>query len=178
MLKFLSGIFNTSSYSEPAHKTPTDGAVISIWREPPSLASNESPILHVTDSELVISYLIAPVALENEAQEECAIVKFKQVSLFTYGYPNDEALGGHPLAKFGLNFYEFNIIKNSPKIKELREQNAISFPNYKSQSDSKHFVVTFQDKTLEVICQEAVYVDRHLTDDRKEALKLYLSQNS
>jgi hypothetical protein len=152
---------------------------ITQWSDAPELASYESPVLYITERELLISYLIAPVALSVEDQEECAVVKFSGVSVFTYGYPNDEALPGHPLFGDGLKYYSFNVMENSPRIEEMRKQNAVRFPASGSLwNDCKPFIVTFQDETLEVVCREISFLGRYATGDRKEALGLYLSKGT
>ena len=71
--------------------------------------------------------------------------------IYKYGYPNDEV--SHPLSKYGLGFYGFYKVNNSPWITELRENNSqhqrhtdSSFDNY------KHYIAKFKDVTVEVIC--------------------------
>jgi hypothetical protein len=76
-------------------------------------------------------------------------------SVYKYGYPNDEVLGAHPLAKFGLTWYGFFEVTNSPWINELKVANRI----HPSHNDSfynnrKHYIVTFKDVTLDVITSE------------------------
>ncbi|WP_395005392.1 hypothetical protein [Undibacterium sp.] len=150
---------------------------ITQWPDAPVPASCESPILHVNGRELFISYLIAPVALQTEDQDECGVVKFGGVSVFTYGYPNDEALPGHPLIGFGLEYYSFNVIENSPRIEEMKKQNAVRFPDSGWLWDKrKHFIVTFQDDTLEVVCSEISFLGRVATDDRRKALEYYVGK--
>jgi hypothetical protein len=150
---------------------------ITQWLDAPVPASYDSPVLHITERELFISYLVAPVALLVDDQEECAVVKFDGVSVFTYGYPNDEALPGHPLIGFGLEYYSFNVIENSPRIEEMKKQNAVCFPDSgRLWNNRKHFVVTFQDETLEVVCNEISFLGRFTTNDRKRALELCLAK--
>jgi hypothetical protein len=150
---------------------------ITEWCDAPVLASHEPPVLDITGRDLLVSYLIARVALSVEDQEECAVVKFGGVYVFTYGYPNDEALPGHPLFRHGLKHYSFNVVENSPRIEEMRKQNAVCFPNSGRLFDHrKHFVVTFQDETLEVVCDEISFLGRYATPDPQEAMGLCLSK--
>ena len=41
------------------------------------------------------------------------LLKFN-FKVYKYGYPNDEAMGSHPMAKFGLGFYGLFEVLNSP----------------------------------------------------------------
>ncbi|OCX53584.1 hypothetical protein BEL04_04630 [Mucilaginibacter sp. PPCGB 2223] len=73
-------------------------------------------------------------------------------SIYKYGYPNDEALGAHPLAKFGLKWYSFFEVENSPWIEELKVANRVHHRHEDSlYKDRKHYTVTFKDVTLDVI---------------------------
>ena len=82
-----------------------------------------------------------------------AILTFKVCTLTKFGYPNDEALGGHPLYKRGLKFYEIHEVKHSTWVKEKTEQNRVSFPQT-PDSDARHFIITFHDSTFECIAMD------------------------
>ena len=71
-----------------------------------------------------------------------------------YGGPNDEAHGGHPLARFGLGFYGFFEVHNSPWIEEQMIANRV----HPRHSDSmfqglRHYIACFKDVKLEVLCR-------------------------
>jgi hypothetical protein len=149
---------------------------ITQWPDAPKPAPYESPVLQIIDGELHISYLIAPEALSVTGHEQCAVVKFSGVLVFSYGYPNDEALPGHPLYGYGLEYYSFNVIENSPRIEELRKQNAVCFPIDRLPWNYRHFIVTFQDETLDVVCGEISFLGHYATEDCEEALELCLSK--
>jgi hypothetical protein len=71
-----------------------------------------------------------------------------------FGYPNDEALPGHPLYPKGLSYYGLFEVLNSSWNKTLAEQNLVSFPDPSpSRSNGRHFVVTFHDSALECIAE-------------------------
>jgi len=77
-------------------------------------------------------------------------IKFRS-RLVKYGSPNNEARGGHPLTKYGLGFYGFFEVENSPWIKDQIELNKV----HPSHSDSlfsglSHYVACFQDVMLEI----------------------------
>jgi hypothetical protein len=75
--------------------------------------------------------------------------------VYKYGYPNDEALGSHPMAKYGLGFYGLFEVLNSPWIKEICEGNKIHPRHDDSMYDDyKHYIVRFKDVTLDVLCSK------------------------
>jgi len=70
-----------------------------------------------------------------------------------YGGPNDEAHGGHPLAKYGLGFYGLYEVENSPWVKEMMVANRV----HPSHSDSmfsgyRHYIACFKDIKFESVC--------------------------
>ena len=72
-----------------------------------------------------------------------------------YGGPNDEAHGGHPLAKYGLGFYGLYIVENSPWVLEMMIANRV----HPQHSDSlfngyKHYIACFKDVKFESVCRE------------------------
>jgi hypothetical protein len=79
-----------------------------------------------------------------------AIVEFDLCSWTSFGYPNDEALAGHPLYGRGLAAYGVFEVHNSHWVRRMTEQNKVSFPNTED-SDERHFVFSFHDSTFECI---------------------------
>jgi hypothetical protein len=70
----------------------------------------------------------------------------------SFGYPNDEALGGHPLYQRGLRFYQPHLIGNSSTIERFHRQNLVSFPDTGNLwSDCRHLIFTFKDETFECV---------------------------
>jgi hypothetical protein len=72
--------------------------------------------------------------------------------IYKFGYPNDEAIGAHPLAKFGLGFYGLFEVINSPWTKEICEANKVH-PRHEDSMfhDVKHYIARFKDVTLDVL---------------------------
>lgn len=70
---------------------------------------------------------------------------------YKYGHPNDEALGAHPLIKFGLGFYGLFLVEGSSWIAEINKGNGDRLRNM--SKDCSHYIATFKDVTLEVICR-------------------------
>jgi hypothetical protein len=83
------------------------------------------------------------------------IVTFKSCLISRFGYPNDEALAGHPLFKSGLRSYGVYEVTNSPWGRELRLQNRVAFPTF-DMPKRRHFIITFHDSTFECIATSAV----------------------
>lgn len=82
------------------------------------------------------------------------VLKF-DFKVYKFGYPNDEAMGTHPLAKFGLGFYGLFQVLDSPWTKEICEGNRIH-PRHedKMYDDVKHYIARFKDVTLDILCNK------------------------
>lgn len=76
----------------------------------------------------------------------CEITKF--------GYPNDEAQPGHPLAPCGLGPYGCYEVLDSDWPRELTEVNRVSFPETPDDVTSRHFVFTFHESTFECLAAD------------------------
>lgn len=72
-----------------------------------------------------------------------------------YGGPNDEAHGGHPLARHGLGHYGLFAVENSPWIQEMMAANRVH-PRHSDAMFSRyrHYIACFKDVKFESICQE------------------------
>jgi len=82
-----------------------------------------------------------------------ATVEFVRCIVTSFGYPNDEALPGHPLYNSGLSAYDVFEVVDSPWIRRLTEQNRVAFPST-PDSTQRHFIFTFHDSTFECIADE------------------------
>lgn len=96
--------------------------------------------------------------------ETVDILRFDSANL-KYGSPNDEARGGHPLARYGLGFYGLFEVQNSPWIKEMMLANRV----HPSHSDSmfegrKHYIACFKDVMLEVVCRSFAEIQISMTE--------------
>lgn len=122
--------------------------VLDSWPEPSSVPE---AVLFATETQLFLRY--------STSGDETAIVHFPLVDTFQFGAPNDEALGGHPLAKYGLKFYSVHRIDNSPWIADLEQRNSVH-PGHNREKyfkDRVHYVFTFQDSTLECVVTEGKF---------------------
>ena len=96
-----------------------------------------------------------------------AIVELVRCSTTKFGYPNDEALGGHPLYAKGLVNYGIYEVLNSSWIAEQAKQNQVCFPAPTHKSRKRHFIFTFHDSTLECLAQDLKLT---LSDDPYETI--------
>lgn len=88
------------------------------------------------------------------APTDDVVLRFPRCRIVKFGYPNDEALPGHPLYPKGLSYYGLFEVLDSSWSKALAEQNLVSFPDpIPSWTGGRHFIVTFHDSTLECIAE-------------------------
>lgn len=125
------------------------------WREPPEMDPGApQPAVHADTNRLHCAYYVVKPANPLHA---VALLRFEVVLEFRLGYPNDEALHRHALAKFGLQCYSSYLVENSPRIREIEEQNRVH-PRFRPgmYSNFRHWIVTFHDEMLEVIAIRAL----------------------
>ncbi len=145
---------------------------IEEWSGAPRMdAGAPSPAIHAADGTLVVAYRVAEPAA-GAFQEGFALVQFTGVLQHTFGYPNDEALAGHPLFGAGLSLYAFNEVVRSPYVVELGARNAKSFPDSEPRfTQLRHWIVTFHDETLEVVGTSIGYLESVSSSSAREALR-------
>jgi hypothetical protein len=109
------------------------------WDEAPKLAIPESPALLMAASDLWLAY----ETTQEPRGTVYAVVRFNEVIDHRLSPINDEGLRRHPCARFGLQFYSFNEVIGSAQALEWAVLRA------------RHWVVTFKDCTLDVLCRSA-----------------------
>jgi hypothetical protein len=94
------------------------------------------------------------VSKETEG-EPLALVKFSICYASMFGPPNDEAFGGHPLSKLGLEPYGAFLIENSSWIRGLEQMNSVH-PCHRPERFRalKHYVLSFHDSTFECVADD------------------------
>jgi len=122
--------------------------LLDSWPQPST--SSEASVF-ASETQLLLRYFTG--------NEEIAVVQFPLVKTFQFGAPNDEALGGHPLAKSGLKHYQVHRIENSLWIAELEKRNSVHPQHEKNEflKDLVHYIFTFQDSTLECVVREGQF---------------------
>jgi hypothetical protein len=83
-----------------------------------------------------------------------AVVEIVMCGTTKFGYPNDEALAGHPLYSKGVNNYGIYEVLNSSWVSEQEGQNRVSFPDRTDMSGVRHFIITFHDSTFECLAED------------------------
>ena len=94
-----------------------------------------------------------------------AVVEFASCLITKFGYPNEEAIHGHPLYSQGLEQCSFYEVLNPTWLAEINDQNRVSFQKWEGYS-ARHFIVTFHDSTFECLarCMEIAVVNRPMDD--------------
>lgn len=114
---------------------------VTIWAKAPELAIPDLPSVLADEGSLFVSY---------RAARGYAVVKFEHVIDHRLSPINDEGLGKHPYAKYGLKWYSFNEVSDS---KESLGWSALR---------ARHWVVTFKDVTLDVLATDASVVTQEI----------------
>jgi hypothetical protein len=112
------------------------------WPQPSSAGE---PRVSIGAGPLRVTYVTA--------DDRVGALEFAVCHRLIYGHPNDEAIASHPLYGCGLQYYSVHRIKKSSRLLELEQANAIH-PRHNAETylvDKEHFVLTFQDATLECL---------------------------
>jgi hypothetical protein len=133
---------------------------------PPCEAGAPTPIVIADDTRLAFGYRVRDAGKVAVVSAESWIVKF--------GYPNDEALGGHRYFKNGLGFYSAYEVLNSEWIEEMRVANS----THRGHSDGmfgglRHYIFTFHDSTLEFVATDELEVSLAAGDIRTQVWNAY-----
>src|SRR5215471_19329341 len=118
----------------------------------PELAVS-GPVLMAADDLLVFSFNATRLTSDGRrADAGRAVVKVNPCLAFKFGYPNDEALGGHPLYARGFHGVAVYEVLGSSWLAALAEQNRVMFPaSDLSGRGVRHFLFSFHESTLEVL---------------------------
>lgn len=128
--------------------------ILSDWPQPAVVADAE---VYADEYKLNLRY--------NTPDNSVAVVTFPLANIFQFGSPNDEAMGGHPLAAKGLKFYSVHSVEDSSWIMELEKRNSVH-PQHNRDTflkDKVHYIFTFQDSTFECVVTEGEYWKAQIT---------------
>ncbi len=116
-------------------------------------AAVSEPVLLQNDDGAILTFSAVRLGPDGRREEAgYGIVEFDLCSLTKFGYPNDEALPGHPLYERGLGVYGVYEVRNSSWVRLITEQNRVAFPNT-PDSTKRHFIFTFHDSSFECIAR-------------------------
>jgi hypothetical protein len=86
-----------------------------------------------------------------------AVISFGGRCDIKVGGPNDEALDGHPLYRYGLKHYSIHRVDNSPWLHDLERQNS-AHPAHNAErflSGMAHYVFALKEQTVECVVHES-----------------------
>lgn len=121
--------------------------IMQDWPQPSSVGA---ACINACQRPFLISYATR--------DDHLAVIEVGLCHKLIYGHPNDESLQGHPLFQSGLEFYSVHRIGNSKLIAQLEARNS-SHPSHDKagfHSGKEHYVITFQDATLEFVATNSV----------------------
>jgi hypothetical protein len=120
-----------------------------------------TPLALADEQRTVLAYLIQEVSGERTSAKDdfprkIALITFNLCLAQMWGPPNDEAFGGHPLAKRGLQPYAVSRVENSSWIRQLERMNSVH-PRHQPETfwKKQHLIFAFHDSTFECVCGAA-----------------------
>jgi hypothetical protein len=140
-------------------------AVVPLTGVPQSSPGVPLPLLLCDDFTCLLAYLVSKTDLKRDgtyprvvdpesSEDPVALVQFDRAIASYLGAPNDEALGGHPLAQRGLRHYGAFEVTSSSWVRSLERMNSVH-PQHKPShfASYRHFVFAFHDTTFECVAQ-------------------------
>lgn len=118
-----------------------------------------TPVVVATEQITRVAFLDNDVASEDLPAQA---IGFTDCLSFRFGFPNDEALAGHPLFDAGLDGYGAYKVLASAWLEELRsiEASHEQAPEVPFERH-RHYVLVFHDSTLEAIATDILPMGRY-----------------
>ena len=107
-------------------------------------------------------------------EDEFAVLTFPRSTELKAGGPNDEALNGHPLYRFGLRPYSIHRIESSPWLQELERRNSVH-PRHDAKEflrDKIHYLFALKEETIECVVTERDTSQVHVEVFKSRSLAL------
>ena len=147
---------------------------------PPSCTGAPLPVVIADENALFVAYRVSihdpgfdgtnPRSVGPAMRECYAIVEFREPSSSMFGYPNDEALAGHPLYSRGLSHYAAYEVLDSSWVRTHVRMNEVRFPGSAWLfAKNRHFILTFHDSTFECIARE-VQAHSNMIGSRRDVI--------
>lgn len=120
--------------------------VVGNWPPPDTVTP---AFVWASPSALVVAY--------GRGNEGAAVITFPLWVDVKVGGPNDEALSGHPLYKYGLKPYSIHRVENSPWLEELERQNSLHPLHLSDQyrRAKNHYIFALKEQTVECLVRES-----------------------
>lgn len=114
-------------------------------------AAVSGPVLLQTDRDAFLTFnAVKTMPDGRRGPAGTGIIEIVRCTVTKFGYPNDEALPGHPLYSRGLTYYGAFEVLRSSWIHQMTSQNRVCFPKTEDWTD-RHFIFTFHDSTFECV---------------------------
>lgn len=115
-------------------------------------AGAPAPIFFSSEDTTVLLFYGQPT--DGAHQRDRILVEAPGCVVAKFGYPNDEALPGHPLYP-ALSYYTVHEVLEPSWRQRIIEQNRVKFPlTPPHYARLRHFIITFQDSTFECLAQD------------------------
>lgn len=114
-------------------------------------AAVSGPVLLQTDYATFLTFnAVKTLPDGRRGAAGTGVIEIVRCIVTKFGYPNDEALPGHPLYSQGLTFYGVFEVLGSSWIQQMTTQNRVCFPKTEDWTE-RHFIFTFHDSTFECV---------------------------
>jgi hypothetical protein len=139
--------------------------VIELEGVPQSSVGAPLPLVMSNEHVLLLAYIIEGEPYKWDGRvlsdddlamfvERVAFVEFESYRSYMFGFPNDEAISGHPLYGRGLRPYGAFEVKGSSWVRQLERMNSVH-PRYDPERFKAlhHYVFAFHDSMLECVAR-------------------------
>ena len=138
--------------------------LVEEWPQPDTV---NAAIVIANGSRLMVCY--------GTGEDEFVVLTFPLSTELKAGGPNDEALDGHSLYRFGLRPYSIHRIESSPWLHELERRNSVH-PRHDAKQflrDKVHYLFAFKEETVECVVTEhdTSQVQIEVFESRQRALE-------
>jgi hypothetical protein len=95
-----------------------------------------------------------PRQRDSNADRGVAVVTFPGFLIYKFGYPNVEALQGHPYYSLGFRSYSLFEVIDSDWVQDIEQRNRIHPRHNRERYKAyRHFLIAFEDSTFECIAK-------------------------
>jgi hypothetical protein len=133
-------------------------------------AGSPEPFIISSEQRTFVGFFASDDGSRPAGSLEVIVVELAGCTSVRFGFPNDEALHGHPLYGAGLTHYQLHEVEDSAWLTQLRTAEAVHAQAPEVPfSNARHFVFTFHDTTLETIAKNVRLVGSYAS--RAEAVE-------
>jgi len=139
--------------------------VVPLLDVPQSDVGAPLPTVLADDYRLILEYLVSDPdpnwdgtyvnVVGTETDGIVAVIRFRRPYTHMMGAPNEEAIGGHPLADRGLAPFAAFEVRDSSWIRKLEAMNSVHPCHDRKRflESKRHFIFVFHDSTFECIAE-------------------------